>query len=81
VIINTPGWTRDLAEGNDCGVYVPSGDGRALADAVEKLADDRGAMARMGANARALAEREFSRDDLAARMLDVLEKARGTAGR
>lgn len=81
VLVNSPGWTRTLVEENDCGVYVPAGDGVAMADAIERLADEPDTVARMGRNARALAEREFSRDDLAARMLDVLERARGKSGR
>jgi len=40
MIVNSPGWTRELVEENDCGVYVPATDGRALADAIERLADD-----------------------------------------
>jgi glycosyltransferase involved in cell wall biosynthesis len=76
VLVNSPGWTRDLVQDNDCGVYVAPGGGRAMADAIERLTDDRDALARMGANARALAEREFGRDDLAARMLAVLDRAR-----
>jgi glycosyltransferase involved in cell wall biosynthesis len=76
VLVNSPGWTRELVEDNDCGVYVPTGDGVAMADALERLADDRQTVERMGANARALAEREFGRTDLAAQMLAVLERAR-----
>jgi glycosyltransferase involved in cell wall biosynthesis len=78
VIVNSPGWTRGLVEDNRCGVYVPAGDGTALADAVERLADEPDARARMGANGRALAEREFGRTELAARMLSVLERARAS---
>jgi glycosyltransferase involved in cell wall biosynthesis len=75
VIVNQPGWTRELVENNDAGVYVPVGDGRALAEAVASLADDADRRARMGANARALAERRFSRDDLAGQLIGVLEEA------
>jgi glycosyltransferase involved in cell wall biosynthesis len=75
VLVNSDGWTRELVEANGCGVYVKAGDGVAMADAIERLADDADARARMGANARALAEREFGRDDLAERMLQVLKRA------
>jgi len=78
VIVNSPGWTKSLVEDNDCGAYVPAGDGVAMADAIERLADDPDALARLGRNARELAVREFSRDDLAARMLGVLERAVGS---
>ncbi len=75
MLVNSPGWTKDLIEDNDAGVYVPPGDGEALADAIVALADDPEALRRMGDNARALAEREFGRDDMAARVLGVLEDA------
>jgi len=80
VLVNSPGWTKALVEENDCGVYVPAGDGVAMADAIERLADEPDTVARMGRNARELAEREFSRDDLAARMLGVLERAQAGNG-
>ena len=75
MLVNSPGWTKDLIEDNDAGVYVTAGDGEALADAIVALADDPEALRRMGESARALAEREFGRDDMAARVLGVLEDA------
>ena len=75
VIVNSDGWTRDLVVEYACGAYVPVGDGRALADAVEKLADDALEREQMGSNARTLAEQRFSRDLLAKQVLDVLEAA------
>lgn len=75
VLVNSAGWTRDLVQDNDCGVYVPAGDGAAMADAIESLADDPARRDRMGHNARDLAERRFSRDDLSGQMMDVLESA------
>jgi glycosyltransferase involved in cell wall biosynthesis len=81
VLVNSPGWTRELVEQNDCGAYAPAGDGTAMADAIERLADDPKALARMGANARSLAEHRFDRTELAAQMLAVLERAKGPAAR
>ncbi|MDH4140615.1 MAG: glycosyltransferase family 4 protein [Coriobacteriia bacterium] len=75
MLVNSPGWTRDLVQENDIGVYVPPTDANALADAVERLAADPEAVERMGRNARSLAEREFDRNDLAARLIGVLEEA------
>jgi glycosyltransferase involved in cell wall biosynthesis len=73
VIVNQPGWTRQLVEEHEVGIYIPVGDGRALAEAVVRLADDPGLRLRMSRNARALAEREFARDILAERLITVLE--------
>jgi glycosyltransferase involved in cell wall biosynthesis len=74
-IVNMDGWMRELVERNDAGLYVRAGDARDLADKIAWLRDHPDEAERMGRNARALAEREFSRDDLAARALAVLEEA------
>jgi glycosyltransferase involved in cell wall biosynthesis len=78
MLVNSAGWTKTLVEDNDCGVYVPAADATAMADAIQRLADDGETRERMGRNARALAEREFSRDVQAHRLIEVLE---GVAGR
>jgi glycosyltransferase involved in cell wall biosynthesis len=80
VIVNQPGWTRSLVLDNDAGLAVPAADGRALAEAVIALADDPDRRARMGRNARLLAEREFGRDELADRLLNVLKGVSGPGG-
>jgi glycosyltransferase involved in cell wall biosynthesis len=74
-IVNMDGWMRELVERNDAGLYVRAGDARGLAEKVAWLRDNPSEAARMGRNARALAEREFSRDELASRALAVLEEA------
>ncbi len=79
VIVNSPGWTKDLVESNECGLYVPAGDARALADALEALADDPERRVRMGRRARELAESRFARDTLATEVLAVLTRAAGDA--
>jgi len=71
-IVNMDGWMRQLVEDNDAGLYV-----RDAADLAQKLAWLRAhpeEVERMGRNGRALAEREFDRDLLARRVLDVLEE-------
>ena len=74
-IVNMDGWMRELVEQNEAGLYVRAGDARDLADKIAWLRDNPEEAVRMGGNARALAEREFSRDELAARALAVLEEA------
>jgi glycosyltransferase involved in cell wall biosynthesis len=74
-IVNTEGWMRELVEDNEAGVFVRPGDPRDLAEKVAWLRDNPGEVERLGRNARALAEREFDRDALAARALAVLEEA------
>jgi len=75
MLVNSPGWTKDLVERNECGVYVPANDAEAMASAVTRLADDPALVERMGRNARTLAEAQFDRDEQARRVLDVLQTA------
>ncbi len=75
VLINVPGWLGETIEGNGCGRYVDPDRPEALADALEELAGSPELCAEMGKNARALAEREFSRDILADRLERVLQGA------
>ena len=70
-VVNCDGWMRSLVEDNDAGVFARPGDPADLAAQVQSL---RGRTEEMGRNARALAEREFDRDLLAGRMLEVLER-------
>jgi glycosyltransferase involved in cell wall biosynthesis len=74
-IVNMDGWMRRLVEDNEAGMYVPAGDAGDLAQKLAWLRAHPEDAARMGRNARALAEREFDRDKLAAQVLAVLEEA------
>jgi glycosyltransferase involved in cell wall biosynthesis len=75
VVVNLDGWLRRLVEENDAGAWTPGGDPRALANVLAELATDPARVERMGRNARALAEREFSRDLMAERLARTLEEA------
>jgi len=76
MIVNSPGWTKQLLEEYGAGVYVPPGDGVSLAAEIERLADNPDETRRMGERARRLAEERFDRNDLAEQFVDVLEEAR-----
>ena len=67
VLTNYPGWVAEMIARERCGVAVKPDDAEALADALEKLADDRTALPSMGAAATSLAQREFDRIQLADR--------------
>lgn len=71
VLINVPGWLRDTIEGNGCGRFVDPQRPESLANEITGLANDASARAEMGRQARALAEREFARDILAARLEQI----------
>ena len=73
VVNNYPGWLAGLIRENECGIVVPPGNVAAFADALQRLAADPAAGRVMGAAARALAEKEFARPQLAARFIATLE--------
>ena len=75
VLNNYPGWLADLVQENRCGLVVPPEDPKAFADALEQMADHRDDLVQMGAHARALAEREFGREELSELFAEWLEQA------
>ncbi|HRX83587.1 MAG TPA: glycosyltransferase family 4 protein [Phycisphaerae bacterium] len=75
VLINVAGWLGETIENNACGRYVDPRNPADLTDALCALADDPQLRQRQGTNARALAEREFSRDRLADKLIAILQQA------
>ena len=75
VAIDYGGWQQELLEAHDAGVRLPAGDAAAAARMLAGLIADPERLDRLGRNARALAEREFDRDELAARLAAVLRGA------
>lgn len=73
VVNNYPGWVADMIMTNGCGIAISPRDPSAFADALEWLANNPEALARMGKAGRQLAEREFDRDHLSNRWVDFLE--------
>jgi glycosyltransferase involved in cell wall biosynthesis len=78
-IVNTPGWLSELVENNEAGVAVRPADPADLADKVVLLRDDPERVRRYGENGRRLAEAEFDRDRLAARLEQLLAGVAGTS--
>ncbi|MDO8914769.1 MAG: glycosyltransferase family 4 protein [Coriobacteriia bacterium] len=76
VIVNSPGWTRPLVEESGAGLFVDPEDAVALVDAIIGIADDPQRADRMGKAARAVAERDFSRDEQADRLIALLQSVR-----
>lgn len=73
VLNNYPGWLAGMIEKEQCGYAVPPADPSAFADALESAAANREMLKVMGANSRALAEREFDRDKLSDHWVEWLE--------
>jgi glycosyltransferase involved in cell wall biosynthesis len=76
-IVNLDGWIRRLVEENEAGAWAPAGRADELARVLAELAEDSERVQRMGRNARALGEREFSRDLMAERLERTLQEAVG----
>ena len=75
VLINVGGWLGQTVERNECGLSVDPARPETLADALVKLSREPDLCRRMGANARALAERQFDRNLLAGCLEEVLSEA------
>ena len=74
VLTNMPGWLGELIETNEAGVLVQPDDAADFADKAEYLAAHPELLKTYGQNARKLAQREFSRDLLAAELEAVLQR-------
>ena len=72
VVNNYPGWLAELIREHQLGIPVPPRDPEAFAKALIRLADQPALVASMGANARTLAESNFSRRLLADQWRQVL---------
>jgi glycosyltransferase involved in cell wall biosynthesis len=75
ILVNYPGWMAEMITREDAGVVVPPEDPVAFADALVQLADNKTLTVQMGRKGRGLAEREFVRENLAARCVLTMEKA------
>jgi glycosyltransferase involved in cell wall biosynthesis len=75
VVINYPGWLAEMIAQNGTGIAVEPENSKALAEALERLADSPETTRQYGVNARTLAEKEFDRKDLSNRFVDFLERA------
>lgn len=77
VAINYGGWQHELVRKNDIGLTLDEGDFESSAKQLVDLLDDPQRQQVYAQNARALAERRFSRDVLAKHLIDKLEQVAG----
>jgi glycosyltransferase involved in cell wall biosynthesis len=80
VLNNYPGWLSEIIDKNRCGIAVPPADPEAFADALVYLRDHSKERAAMGRSARALAETEFDRCNLADEFVAFLEQTQKEKG-
>jgi len=74
VLNNYPGWLAELIEEQKCGVTVPPNNPIEFANAMESVEADRPNLKVMGEYGRKMAERDFDREILAAKWIEVLER-------
>jgi len=72
VLNNYPGWLAGMIKDNGCGFAVEPDSPEQFADALEAAASNRGDLKLMGKAATQLAHREFDRDSLGAKFIEVL---------
>jgi len=77
VLLAIDGVIREVVEAAGCGLFVKPGDPQALADAIHLLAADRDRSRRMGLDGKDYLEHNFSRTQIARRLLEVLESTLG----
>lgn len=75
IIVTNKGWTKALAEQHGCGWYSPAGNAVALATKIQTILADPIARQAAGQRGQALAQAEFDRIAIAARMQSILEQA------
>lgn len=73
VLCNYPGWMADMIHECHCGIVVEPDNPKAFADGLIRLADHPLERIQMGGNARCLAEKEFGRTRLAAKLIAFVE--------
>ncbi len=77
LIAGLDGFARRLVDEAGCGRCFAPEDDAELAETVLQLADDSSLRRRLGAAGRALVQRDFDRDALAARYLAIIERTAG----
>ena len=75
VVVTNAGWTKILVEQHACGWYVPAGNELALVARLREVLNNPAQLDAAGTNGKALAAREFDRQQLAMRVQRILEAA------
>jgi glycosyltransferase involved in cell wall biosynthesis len=78
VAINYSGWQKDLVEKHNIGIALPEDDIDKSAQELVKLLAQSKRRESMGNNALALAKKSFSRDVLAAQLIETLERVKNS---
>ncbi|MCC3217362.1 glycosyltransferase family 4 protein [Chryseobacterium sp. X308] len=74
IIVNSAGWTKDIAEKYHCGYYVNPNHPEELVEKVLYLKDNPEVVKSMGQNARKLAETVYDKSILCKKFVEVIEQ-------
>lgn len=74
VIVNSAGWTKDIAEKYKCGYYVNPKNPQELAEKILYLQSNEEIAKKMGQNSRKLAENVFDKSILSAKFVKIIEE-------
>lgn len=74
IIVNSAGWTKDIAEKYHCGYYVNPNHPEELVEKVLYLKDNPEVVRSMGQNARKLAETVYDKSILCKKFVEVIEE-------
>ena len=72
IIVNSPGWTKDLAEEHECGVFADPKNPKDFAEKVLYLKNNPEKCKEMGLNSRMLAETKYDKSILCRQFADVV---------
>jgi glycosyltransferase involved in cell wall biosynthesis len=72
-IVNTKGWLKDLVEKNECGFYADPHDPSGFIKSLKPFLTDKNLLKKYQQNARALAEKEFSVEELTKEFVKLFE--------
>ena len=73
IIVNSNGWTREMVESNDCGLYADINVPNSLSSSILQLNNDSSQCERMGKNARILAENRYDKSILCEEFKQVVD--------
>lgn len=73
IIVNSPGWTKDLVNDFQCGVYVDIHQPDDCVEKIKVLSADKALQENMGCNARKLAEKAYDKSILCPKVVRVVE--------
>jgi glycosyltransferase involved in cell wall biosynthesis len=76
VIVNSPGWTKEMVESHKCGIYVSPGKSSELADSLIKMFEDPEWVKEMGNNSRWLAENVYDKSILCKQLVEIVENVK-----